>query len=80
MTDDGRQAAESIGVHGPSTRNRDARHRGRRRVRRVVYQRSEDLRGWSPEVLRGRKVADGVRMLIAPGSMRVRATEAEGAR
>lgn len=41
MTDDAeRQAAESIGVHGPSTRNRDARHRGRRRVRRVVYQRS----------------------------------------
>ncbi|MEQ0573951.1 3-isopropylmalate dehydratase large subunit [Mycobacterium tuberculosis] len=76
-TDDRRRRAagrrESIGVHGPSTRNRDARHRGRRRVRRVVTNgRIEDLRVVA-EVLRGRKVADGVRMLIVPGSMRVRA-------
>ncbi|MEY7973670.1 3-isopropylmalate dehydratase large subunit [Saccharomonospora xinjiangensis] len=40
--------------------------------------RLEDLRS-AAEVLRGRKVADGVRMLVVPGSMRVRQTaEAEG--
>lgn len=40
--------------------------------------RIEDLRSVA-EVLRGRKVADGVRMLIVPGSMRVRAqAEEEG--
>ncbi|HEY8374293.1 MAG TPA: aconitase family protein, partial [Pseudonocardiaceae bacterium] len=40
--------------------------------------RIEDLRA-AAEVLRGRKVADGVRMLVVPGSMRVRAqAEAEG--
>lgn len=40
--------------------------------------RIEDLRAVA-EVLRGRKVADGVRMLIVPGSMRVRAqAEDEG--
>ncbi|NUS43817.1 MAG: 3-isopropylmalate dehydratase large subunit [Mycobacteriaceae bacterium] len=40
--------------------------------------RIEDLRAVA-EVLRGRKVADGVRMLIVPGSMRVRAqAETEG--
>ena len=40
--------------------------------------RIEDLRAVA-EVLRGRSVADGVRMLIVPGSMRVRAqAEAEG--
>ncbi|CCK61095.1 3-isopropylmalate dehydratase large subunit [Mycobacterium canetti] len=40
--------------------------------------RIEDLRVVA-EVLRGRKVVDGVRMLIVPGSMRVRAqAEAEG--
>ncbi|MGL4305711.1 MAG: aconitase family protein, partial [Mycobacteriaceae bacterium] len=40
--------------------------------------RIEDLRAVA-EILRGRKVADGVRMLIVPGSMRVRAqAEKEG--
>ncbi len=40
--------------------------------------RIEDLRAVA-DVLRGRKVADGVRMLIVPGSMRVRAqAESEG--
>ena len=40
--------------------------------------RIEDLRAVA-EILRGRRVADGVRMLIVPGSMRVRAqAEAEG--
>ena len=40
--------------------------------------RIEDLRT-AAEVLRGHKVADGVRMLVVPGSMRVRAAaEAEG--
>ncbi|MFI5779213.1 3-isopropylmalate dehydratase large subunit [Nocardia sp. NPDC051570] len=40
--------------------------------------RIEDLRAVA-EVLQGRKVADGVRMLIVPGSMRVRAqAESEG--
>ena len=40
--------------------------------------RIEDLRA-AAEVLRGRKVADGVRMLVVPGSMRVRAAaESEG--
>ncbi|OBI08440.1 isopropylmalate isomerase [Mycolicibacter nonchromogenicus] len=40
--------------------------------------RIEDLRA-AAEVLRGRKVADGVRMLVVPGSMRVRnQAEAEG--
>ena len=40
--------------------------------------RIEDLRAVA-EVLRGRKVADGVRMLIVPGSMKVRAqAESEG--
>ncbi|WP_277068899.1 3-isopropylmalate dehydratase large subunit [Saccharomonospora viridis] len=40
--------------------------------------RLEDLRA-AAEVLRGRKVADGVRMLVVPGSMRVRkAAEDEG--
>ncbi len=40
--------------------------------------RIEDMRAVA-EVLRGRKVADGVRMLIVPGSMRVREqAEAEG--
>ena len=40
--------------------------------------RIEDLRA-AAEVLRGHKVADGVRMLVVPGSMRVRAdAEAEG--
>ncbi|WP_442930371.1 3-isopropylmalate dehydratase large subunit [Mycobacterium sp. NBC_00419] len=40
--------------------------------------RIEDLRAVA-DVLRGRKVADGVRMLVVPGSMRVRAqAESEG--
>ncbi len=40
--------------------------------------RLEDLRA-AAEVLRGRKVADGVRMLVVPGSMEVKAAaEAEG--
>jgi 3-isopropylmalate/(R)-2-methylmalate dehydratase large subunit len=40
--------------------------------------RIEDLRAVA-DVLRGRRVADGVRMLVVPGSMRVRAqAEAEG--
>jgi len=40
--------------------------------------RIEDLRA-AADVLRGHKVADGVRMLVVPGSMRVRAAaEAEG--
>jgi 3-isopropylmalate/(R)-2-methylmalate dehydratase large subunit len=40
--------------------------------------RIEDLRA-AAEILRGRKVADGVRMLVVPGSMRVRfQAEAEG--
>ena len=40
--------------------------------------RIEDLRAVA-EILRGRKVADGVRMLVVPGSMRVRAqAEEEG--
>jgi 3-isopropylmalate/(R)-2-methylmalate dehydratase large subunit len=40
--------------------------------------RIEDLRA-AAEVIRGRKVADGVRMLVVPGSMRVRAqAEYEG--
>src|SRR5690606_18733242 len=40
--------------------------------------RLEDLRA-AAEVLAGRKVADGVRMLVVPGSMRVRkAAEEEG--
>ena len=40
--------------------------------------RIEDLRAVA-EVLKGRKVADGVRMLVVPGSMRVRAqAEEEG--
>jgi 3-isopropylmalate/(R)-2-methylmalate dehydratase large subunit len=40
--------------------------------------RIEDLRA-AADVLRGRKVADGVRMLVVPGSMRVRAAaESEG--
>lgn len=40
--------------------------------------RIEDLRA-AAEVMRGRKVADGVRMLVVPGSMRVRAqAESEG--
>ncbi|MFI9009449.1 3-isopropylmalate dehydratase large subunit [Actinosynnema sp. NPDC053489] len=40
--------------------------------------RIEDLRA-AADVLRGQKVADGVRMLVVPGSMRVRAqAEAEG--
>ncbi len=40
--------------------------------------RIEDLRG-AAGVIRGRKVADGVRMLVVPGSMRVRAqAELEG--
>ena len=40
--------------------------------------RIEDLRA-AAEVLRGRRVADGVRMLVVPGSMRVRAqAESEG--
>jgi 3-isopropylmalate/(R)-2-methylmalate dehydratase large subunit len=38
----------------------------------------EDLRA-AADVLRGRRVADGVRMLVVPGSMAVRAqAEAEG--
>jgi 3-isopropylmalate/(R)-2-methylmalate dehydratase large subunit len=40
--------------------------------------RMEDLRA-AADVIRGRKVADGVRMLVVPGSMRVRfQAEAEG--
>ena len=40
--------------------------------------RIEDLRA-AAEVIRGRQVADGVRMLVVPGSVRVRlAAEAEG--
>ena len=40
--------------------------------------RMEDLRA-AADVLRGRRVADGVRMLVVPGSMAVRAqAEAEG--
>lgn len=39
--------------------------------------RIEDLRAVA-EVLKGRKVADGVRMMVVPGSMRVRAQAEEG--
>ena len=40
--------------------------------------RIEDLRA-AADVIKGRKVADGVRMLVVPGSMQVRAqAEAEG--
>ena len=39
--------------------------------------RIEDLRA-AAEVLRGRQVADGVRMLVVPGSMRVRAQAEAG--
>ena len=70
---------KSVGVHGSS-----ARHPMRDIAVDTVFVgsctngRIEDLRVVA-DVLRGRKVADGVRMLIVPGSMRVRAqAESEG--
>ena len=68
-----RRRRAGAGVHGPAGRHAAARHPRRHRLRRLVHQRPD--RG--PAVGRrrssnGRKVADGVRMLVVPGSMRVR--------
>ena len=72
-------ARAGTGLHGPR-----ARHPAARRAVDVVFVgsctngRLEDLRA-AADVLRGREVADGVRMLVVPGSAAVRAAaEAEG--
>ena len=82
MTDDGeRQAAEKALAYmdlRPGTA--DARHRASTPCSSALATngRIEDLRAVA-DILRGRKVAQGVRMLVVPGSMRVRAqAEAEG--
>ncbi|MBW0016452.1 MAG: 3-isopropylmalate dehydratase large subunit [Mycobacterium sp.] len=81
MTDDaGRQAAEKALAYmdlRPGTAMRDISVDAVF-VGSCTNGRIEDLRVVA-DVLRGRKVADGVRMLVVPGSMRVRAqAEAEG--
>ena len=63
---------EGAGVHGPDRRAAAARDRGRHRLRRLLHQRPD--RGparAAASVVEGRKVADGVRMLVVPGSVRV---------
>jgi 3-isopropylmalate/(R)-2-methylmalate dehydratase large subunit len=81
MTDDGtRQAAEKALAYmdlRPGTPMRDIAVDAVF-VGSCTNGRIEDLRAVA-EVLRGRTVADGVRMLVVPGSMRVRAqAESEG--
>jgi len=70
MTDDAeRQAAEkALAYHGPSTRSRDARHCGRRRVRRVVHQdgRIEDCEWWA-DLVRGPQGGPGCPDAGRPG-------------
>ena len=71
---------EGVGLHGPSRRALPMRDIAVDTVfvGSCTNGRIEDLRVVA-DVLRGRKVADGVRMLVVPGSMRVRAqAESEG--
>ena len=71
------RALEYMGLDG---RHADARHRGRHRLHRLVHQRPH--RGPARRRRRSSRaaqVADGVRMLVVPGSARVRLqAEAEG--
>ena len=57
-------------VHGPAARPADPRTEGRRRVRRrCTNGRISDLR-LAAAVMKDRRVADGVRMMVVPGSRR----------
>ena len=67
-------------VHGTAGRRAAARQAGERRVRRQLHERATvAICAQAASVLRGRKVASGVRMLVVPGSQQVkREAEAEG--
>ena len=67
------------GVHGARARHADARIRvDTVFVGSCTNGRIEDLRA-AAEIIKGRQVADGVRLLVVPGSVRVRLqAEAEG--
>ena len=75
-----RRGRARAGVHGPDRRHAAARHRGRHRLPRLLHQRPD--RGPAGRRRRARaaaQVADGVRMLVVPGSVQVRLqAEAEG--
>ena len=64
---------EGAGVHGPRGRHADARDQGRHRLRRLLHQRPHRGPARSPpRSSRAAQVADGIRMLVVPGSVRVR--------
>ena len=67
-------------VHGPERGHGDRGHRARRGLHRLLHQRraSSDLRA-AASVVRGKRVATGVRAMVVPGSTQVKAqAEAEG--
>ena len=64
---------EGAGVHGPRGRHADARDQGRHRLRRLVHQRPD--RGparWPPRSSRAARSPTDTRLLVVPGSVRVR--------
>ena len=69
------RALEYMGLT-PGTPLRD--DRGRHGLRRLLHQRPDGGPAGRGRVLRGRQVADGVRMLVVPGSMQVRAQAEAG--
>ena len=72
----------ALAVHGPEGGHADPRHRRRHRLHRLVHElahRGPARRGRGRA--EGRTVRDGVRALVVPGSMQVKAeAEAEGLR
>ena len=64
---------EGAGVHGPRGRHPDARDQGRHRLRRLLHQRPHRGPARSPPtVIKGRTVDEDTRLLVVPGSVRVR--------
>ncbi len=67
------RGGEGPGVHGAPGRHPDARHQGRHGLRRLVHQRPDRGPARSrPRSSQGRHVAADTRLLVVPGSARVR--------
>jgi hypothetical protein len=74
-----RDGREGAGVHGPRGEAAAAGAQGRRRVHRQLHELAPVGSAAAAGVLKGRKVADGVRVLVVPGSQQIKAAaEAEG--
>ncbi len=71
---------KALKLHGISRRRGDARQARERGIHRQLHQRTSGGSGKAAaQILKGRKVAPGVRLLIVPGSQEVkRAAEAAG--